>query len=55
MKSEELTFEHDWKKGDLLFINNRRFLHGRTKNQQFKQTNYKYTKFRNKFLVRIKI
>ena len=31
MKSEELTFEHDWKKGDLLFINNRRFLHGRTK------------------------
>tara|TARA_B100000900_G_scaffold373084_1_gene353417 strand:+ start:2479 stop:3273 length:795 start_codon:yes stop_codon:yes gene_type:complete len=30
-KSEKLTFEHAWKKGDLLFINNRRFLHGRTK------------------------
>ncbi len=30
-KSEKLTYEHDWKKFDLIMINNKRFLHGRRK------------------------
>lgn len=29
-KSSELTYEHDWKKFDLIMVDNRRFLHGRT-------------------------
>lgn len=30
-KSEKLTYEHNWKKFDLIMINNKRFLHGRRK------------------------
>lgn len=30
-KAEYLTFNHKWQKGDLLMINNKRFIHGRSK------------------------
>ena len=28
-KSSELTYDHKWKKGDLVMIDNKRFMHGR--------------------------
>ena len=28
-KSEELTYEHNWIKSDLIMLDNRRFMHGR--------------------------
>ena len=28
-KSSELTYEHKWKQGDLVMIDNKRFMHGR--------------------------
>jgi len=30
-KANELTYEHNWKKGDLIMLDNKRFLHGRRK------------------------
>ena len=28
-KSNDLTYDHKWKKGDLVMIDNKRFMHGR--------------------------
>ena len=30
-KAEDLTYHHNWQQGDLIMINNKRFIHGRSK------------------------
>ena len=53
-KSKLITYDLKWKKGDLLMIDNKRFMHGRRSFKGERQERYsKYSNSHSKFWIRV--